>query len=87
MAKRYKYGVSVAAVNWNGVSEKKKKKIDKAISEIAKKIRNRSENVKPGIKTKGMFWIMRFMQKMISNPKDVTYWEAKGWLGKERPWK
>lgn len=43
--------------------------------------------MKPGIKTKGMFWIMRFMQKMISNPKDVTYWEAKGWLGKERPWK
>ena len=87
VARIYQYGVSVAAVNWNGVSEKKKRKIDKAILEIAKKIRNRSENVKPRIKIKGMFWIMRFMQKMISNPKDVTYWEAKGWLGKERPWK
>jgi len=54
---------------------------------VAKKIRNRSGNVKPGIKSRGMFMVMRFMQKIISNPKDVAYWEGKGWLGKERPWK
>lgn len=87
VARIYQYGVSVAAVNWNGVSEKKKRKIDIATSEIAKKIRNRSGNVKPGIKTRGMFMVMRFMQKIIANPKDVAYWEEKGWLGKERPWK
>ena len=75
VAKRYKYGVSVAAVNWNGVNEKKKRGIDKATSEIAKKIINDSKNVKSGIKTKGMFWVMRFMQKIISNPRDVAYWE------------
>lgn len=86
VARIYQYGVSVAAVNWNGVSEKKKRKIDIATSEIAKKIRNRSGNVKPGIKSRGMFMVMRFMQKIISNPKDVAYWEGKGWLGKERPW-
>ena len=86
VARLYQYGVSVAAVNWNGVSEKKKRKIDKATSEIAKKIGNRSGNVKPGIKSRGMFMVMRFMQKIISNPKDVAYWEEKGWLGKERPW-
>lgn len=87
VARIYQYGVSVAAVNWNGVSEKKKRKIDKATSEIAKKIGNRSGNVKPGIKSRGMFMVMRFMQKIIANPKDVAYWEEKGWLGKERPWK
>ena len=38
VAKRYKYGVGVAAVDWNGVSEQKKKKIDKVTSRIAKKI-------------------------------------------------
>ena len=37
-------------------------------------------------KSRGMFMVMRFMQKIISNPKDVAYWEEKGWLGKERPW-
>ena len=87
MAKRYKYGINVAAVNWNGVSEKKKSAIDKATSKIARKIINNSTNVKPGIKTRGLFWVMRFLQKIVSNPCDVEYWKAKGWLGKNRPWK
>ena len=37
VARRYNYGAGVAAVNWNGVSEKKKKAIDKATSSLAKK--------------------------------------------------
>ena len=40
VAKRYKYGVGVAAVDWNGVSEKKKKAIEKATSSIAIKRKN-----------------------------------------------
>ena len=87
VARIYQYGVSVAAVDWNGVSEKKKRAIDQATSKIAKKMIKNSPNVKPGIKTKGMFWVMRFMQKIISNPRDVEYWEKKGWTGKKRPWK
>ena len=87
VAKRYKYGINVAAVNWNGVNEKKKSAIDKATSKIAGKIINNSANVKPGIKTKGLFWGMRFLQKIVSNPSDVEYWQAKGWMGKNRPWK
>lgn len=87
VAKRYKYGVGVAAVDWNGVSEKKKRVIDKTTSSIAKKIIHNSGNVKPGIKTKGMFWIMHLMQKNGFNPRDAEYWKAKGWTGKIRPWK
>ena len=87
VAKRYKYGVGVAAVDWNGVSEKKKRVIDKTTSSIAKKIIHNSGNVKPGIKTKVMFWIMHLMQKNGFNPRDVEYWKAKGWTGKIRPWK
>ena len=87
VAKKYKYGVAVAAVDWNGVSEKKKRIIDKTTSSIAKKIIHNSGNVKPGIKTKGMFWIMHLMQKNGFNPRDVEYWKAKGWTGKIRPWK
>lgn len=87
VAKRYKYGVRVAAINWRGVSEKKKKAIDKATSKIARKIISNSENVKPDMKIKGMFYVMRFMQKIIANPRDVEYWRTKGWLGNKRPWK
>ena len=82
-----KYGVGVAAVDWKGVSEKKKSVIDKATSSIAKKIIHNSANVKPGIKTKGMFWIMHLMQKNGFNPRDVEHWKSKGWTEKKRPWK
>ena len=70
-----------------GVSEKKKKAIEKATSSIAKRIIYNSGNIKPGIKTKGMFWIMHLMQKNGFNPRDAEYWKAKGWTGKIRPWK
>lgn len=86
VAKRYRYGVRTAAVNWNGVSEKKKRAIHKATAKMAKKIISNSGNVKPGIKTKGMFFAMHLLQKNGLNPRDAAYWKAKGWTGKKRPW-
>ena len=87
VAKRYKYGIAIAAVDWNGVSDRKKKVIDKATSRIANKIIHNSENVKQNIKTKAFFEVMRLTQKNGFNPRDVEYWKAKGWTGKKRPWK
>lgn len=87
VAKRYQYGLGIAATDWNSVSEKKKKAIDKAITRIARKIRSNSSNVKPGLKTKAFFWIMHLMQRNGFNPRDVEYWKAKGWTEKKRPWK
>ncbi len=88
IAKIYKYGKAVAAVDWNSVSEKKKRSIDKAISSIAKKIIKRNGKIKPGLKTRGMFFIMHLVQrKGLFNPKDVKYWKEKGWTGSKRPWK
>ena len=86
VAKIYKYGVGVAAIDWNKVSEKKKRKIEKATSSLANKIQKRSGRAKPGIKTKGFFNIMRLAQKTGWNEADVTYWKEKGWLNKARPW-
>jgi hypothetical protein len=42
-----------------------------------------------GIKTKAIFMLMRMMQKANfgSGEADKKYWEEKGWLGKNRPWK
>lgn len=86
VAKRYKYGKGIAAVNWNGVSEKKKKSIENATSRIAKKVNRNSKNVKPGIKTKFFFGIMRMLQKHGFNPRDVEYWKNRGWLDGKKPW-
>ncbi len=86
VAKRYSYGAAIAAVNWNGISEKKRKAIDKATSNLAKKIKNNSGKVKPGLRTKGFFAISRMMQKQGFNQSDVDYWKEKGWTGNKRPW-
>lgn len=87
VAKRYKYGVRIAAVSWNGVSDEKKREIDSETSKLAKKIINNSKHVKPGIKTRGMFWIMHFLQRKGFNSNDAEYWKLKGWTGKKKPWK
>lgn len=86
VAKRYSYGAAIAAVNWNGISEKKRKAIDKATSNLAKKIKNNSGKVKPGLRTKGFFAISRMLQKQGFNQSDVDYWKEKGWTGNKRPW-
>ncbi|MBR1599142.1 MAG: flavodoxin family protein [Lachnospiraceae bacterium] len=86
VAKIYRYGNGVAAVNWDGVSDKKKNAIDKKTTAIANKIKSRSNNVKPGFKTKAFFFMMHLMQKNGFNPRDVEYWNNKGWTGSARPW-
>lgn len=87
VAKIYRYGNGVAAVNWEGVSDKKKNAIDKKTTAIANKIKSRSNNMKPGLKTKAFFFMMHLMQKNGFNPRDVEYWKNKGWTGNARPWK
>lgn len=85
--KIYKYGVAVAETSYDRVSDKRKQKIEKKISRLAAKIRNKQGKVKPGIKTKAMFSIMRMAQKNGWNKADADYWKEKGWLDKKRPWK
>lgn len=86
VAKRYKYGVAVAATDWNGISEKKKSAIEKTTTNIARKINYNSKNVKPSLKTKVFFWIMHLMQRKGFNPSDAEYWKTKGWTDKKKPW-
>ena len=86
IAKTYKYGVAVAETSYDRVSDKRKQKIEKKISQIAAKIAKKAGNVKPGIKTKAMFSIMRMAQKNGWNQADMAYWKEKGWLDKKRPW-
>lgn len=82
------YGISVQAMSWEQVSEKKKTKIERDTERLAEKL-ERKKLVRAGWKTKGLFAMMRVMQKagMGSGPDDRQYWEDRGWLGKARPWK
>lgn len=83
-----KYGIPVQAMNWDGVKADKRRKIEKATTKIAKKLRN-TKKPHVGIKTRFIFKMMQMMQKAgwNSDPIETTYWEQQGWLGKGRPWK
>ena len=85
--KIYKFGIGVAATDWKGVNEKKKSIIEKKTDSIASKVRSKNGRVKPGLKTKGFFFIMHMLQKNGWNEADVKYWKDKGWTGRNRPWK
>lgn len=82
------YGMNVQAMNWSGVADKKKEKIEKDTDKLVKKLLRRKSK-KVGLKTKFLFSMMIMMQKAGwgSSPVEKAYWETAGWLGKERPWK
>ena len=87
VAKIYRYGKNVAASSWESVKTEKKLKIEKDVKELSGKISKEIGNVKPGLKTKLMFHIMRMGQKANDwNPTDREYWLNNGWLGASRPW-
>ncbi|MDE6725858.1 MAG: flavin reductase, partial [Ruminiclostridium sp.] len=87
VGKVYKHGAAVNETSWDRVKEKKKQSEDKKLSALAGKIKARQGRVKPGIKTKAFFGVMRIMQKNGFNEADMNYWKAKGWTEKKRPWK
>lgn len=86
-AKIYRYGLAVNATSWDGVAVKKKQAVEKRVAQLAEKIRKNQGRVKPSLKTKLFFAVMRQMQKHGWNKADVDYWDAKGWSGDKRPWK
>lgn len=86
--KIYSYGKNVGAMSWETVKPEKKLKIEKEVAEMAAKILKQIGRVKPGIKTKAVFKLMRLSQKANDwNPTDKGFWAENGWLeGKNKPW-
>lgn len=82
-----KYGLAVQAMNWEGVSETKKAKINKDTKAIAGKL---SVTSKPraGLKTRFMFMMMGMMHKKgwNSSPLETAYWKDSGWFDGKKPW-
>ena len=82
------YGIAVQAMNWEMVKDKKKAKIHKDMTRLAKRL-GRNTTPRVGLKTKIMFHIMGRMHSAgwDSSPVERQYWDERGWLKKERPWK
>ncbi len=87
VAKTYRYGAAVRATSWSSVSDRAKQRMERKTSALARKIRKNCGRVKPSVKTRAFFGIVRLLQKSGWNEADVNYWKAKGWTGKLRPWK
>ena len=87
IAKIYKYGIAVMETSWERVSAKKKRKIDRKLNVLARKINRKHGHVSPSMKTKAFFSVMRQMQKFGWNETDKSYWREKGWSGNHRPWR
>jgi Multimeric flavodoxin WrbA len=87
VARVHTFGRNVRAANWDTVSEENRIKFQKDIKKISEKIKTEASDVKPSLKVKGLFYVMRYMQKKFHfNEADVNYWKEQGWFGKERPW-
>lgn len=87
VAKTYQYGIAVREVSWDRVSDNLKNRIEKKTTALAGKIKRRHGLVKPSLKTKIFFGVMRMMNRRGWNEADTEYWRAKGWTEKKRPWK
>lgn len=85
--KIYSYGKAVAAVNWDGVSKRKKRGIERDTDEMAEKIASDYGNIKPNLREKLLFGAVRIAQKKGWNKADEGYWRQRGWTGRARPWK
>ena len=88
VARTHTYRKNVRAADWDGVSEKIRQDIGREVEAKANTIKARAQGVTPSWKVKGLFYVMRAMQKKFGfNPADVAYWRDKGWLEGARPWK
>lgn len=88
IGKTYKYGVAVRATKWQEVAENIREDIEKKTTKIAKKVKANYGKIKPSIKTKIFFNVVRKLQEQKAwNKADRDYWQERGWDGKKRPWK
>ena len=85
--KIYRYGVAVLETSYTRVNAKIKANIDRKTTKLAQTLRRKHGRVKPGLKTKGFFAIVRMLHKIGWNKADIIDWKEKGWEEKARPWK
>lgn len=86
-------GALMEDIVWDNLSEKRRKKLLKCTTRIARKYAkiNYAKPARTSLATKVKFGLCRFIQKKIQKSGveslDCQYWQSNGWLGKSRPWK
>ncbi len=81
IGKIYQLPVTVSAMSWNQMSEERKAKADRRTAKLAKTIHKKLGHVKPGIKARFMFFLMKQMHKgMDYSPLDMKFWKDQGWI-------
>ena len=76
IGRTYELPFVVAAMSWEEIPVKRKRKIEKKIERTAVAIRQKVGHVKPGIKARFLFFVMRQMhKKMDYNPVESDYWK------------
>ncbi|MGN0467836.1 MAG: NAD(P)H-dependent oxidoreductase [Acutalibacteraceae bacterium] len=88
IAKVTSYSINVNALNWDGVPDKKKAKIEKDMNRLSSKL-SRERKVKVSLKTRFLFGFYGGMQKANwgASPEEKQYWIDMGWLDGKKPWK
>lgn len=87
VGKTYSYGALVRALRWADVSETRKQRMEKDMCRLAKKIKREQGKIMPTLKMRAYFTFFRFLQQKGLSEADAVYWEEKGWLKKNRPWR
>lgn len=87
VAKQYKLGLAIRAINWDSVTPKNKVLIERKSNKIAKQIQASAGKIKPGFKTRAFFFLMHLLERNGWNEADIKYWHEKGWTENKRPWK
>lgn len=87
VAKIYRYGVAVRAVAYEQIPDKIKRQAEHKTSALVERIKRKQGKVRPGIKTRMLFFVMHLVQRRGFNEADRAWWTEKGWTGKKRPWK
>ena len=95
VAQTYTIKQALHQVDWDIIDDKKKEKIGKQCERVAKKIKGQKE-IKPRLKIKGLFFLIRRVQVEINKTetkagrkqtKDYLYWQENGWFDGKKPWK
>lgn len=82
------YGIAVQASRWSEVGRRKRKKIQKDMRILARKLQTVSCG-KPSLYIRMMFGMMALYKKKNPEaaPAETAYWREQGWLDGIRPWR
>jgi multimeric flavodoxin WrbA len=95
VARTYVLKQALFQIKWDLVSDKRKAKIQTKCGRIAAKAKS-EKKVRPTLKVRALFFIMRFAQQRIDKSErkagrerttDYLHWKAYGYFDGKKPWK